>query len=77
MFSARDAAIFVAAAYDAALEHGRWPDLLRLIADQTASPVARLSVERRFDFRQFHCLFHMRSERPLSLSGRGGSLTAA
>jgi DNA-binding CsgD family transcriptional regulator len=46
MSSSREAAILVAAAYDAALEPGRWPDVLRLIADQTGSPVARLSLER-------------------------------
>jgi hypothetical protein len=34
MFSSRDGTIFVGAAYDAALEPGRWLDLLRLIADQ-------------------------------------------
>ncbi|MGF6959426.1 hypothetical protein [Paraburkholderia youngii] len=45
MSSSRDVAILVAAMYDAALEPGCWPDVLRLIADRTGSPVARLSLE--------------------------------
>ncbi|MGF6968710.1 hypothetical protein OKW43_005738 [Paraburkholderia sp. WC7.3g] len=45
MPSSRDAAILVAATYDAALEPARLPDVLRLIPDQTGSPVARLSLD--------------------------------
>jgi DNA-binding CsgD family transcriptional regulator/PAS domain-containing protein len=45
MYSANEAARLIASTYDAALEPGRWPDLLQLIADRIGSPVARLSLE--------------------------------
>ena len=39
-------ATLVAATYEAALEPGRWPELLRLIIEQSGLPVARLSLGR-------------------------------
>jgi len=45
MYSASEAARLIASTYDAALESGRWPDILRLVAEQTGSPVARLSLD--------------------------------
>jgi DNA-binding CsgD family transcriptional regulator len=45
MYSASDAETLIASTYDAALESGHWLDLLRLVAEQTGSPVARLSLD--------------------------------